>query len=395
MRITSVDAFALRFEPPRGADLASAWASGSSVLSAETDSYGDYYIHRGEWTSIYSNRFETTVVRIETDGGVVGWGEAQSPVSPRTSRTIVEDLLRPVLIGADPFDVEALWQRGFGAMRERGHPTGFYVDALGGVDVALLDIVGKTVGKPVHKLVGGRFRDKVALYAGLSGTDPEKVAAQAREHVGYGYRALKLHLRGPRERILKIVAATRAVVGPDVQLMVDVHTTLDVPGAVLLGRGLEEHDVFWLESPVAPEDIKGQSEIARALDMAVCVGEWSRTRFEMREAFERRAGDFYNFDIGRTGITEGKKIASLADTYGIRVTPHIGAGGILSIAASIHFSAAIPNFLIMEHSHGSHAEKMKICSVAPQPVDGAFLLDDRPGIGVEIDEDAVRRYAVA
>jgi galactonate dehydratase len=383
MKIKRVEAFALRFEPrgrPEGA--------------ADVQGYGDYFIHRGEWTSIYSNRLETTIVRLEADDGTVGWGEAQSPVSPRTTRTIVEDLLRPILIGADPFDVEALWQRGYGAMRERGHPTGFYVDALGGVDVALLDIVGKATGKPVHKLIGGRFRDRVPVYVGLGGTDPGQVAAQARDHVALGYRALKLHLRGPSARIVAIVAAVRGAVGADIQLMVDVHTTFDVPGAITLGRRLEEHEVAWLESPTAPEDVKGQAEIARALDMAVCVGEWSRTRFEMREAFERRAGDVYNFDIGRTGLTEGKKIAALADTYNIRVTPHIGAGGILSIAASIQFSAAIPNFLIMEHSHGPHGEKKKIASYAPDPVDGAFVVDDRPGVGVDVDEAAVRKYAV-
>ncbi len=172
------------------------------------------------------------------------------------------------------------------------------------------------------------------------------------------------------------------------------HTTLSVPAAIELGRKLEALGVLWLESPTVPEDIQGQAEIARALDMAVAIGEWTRTRFEMREAMERRAYDIAMPDIGRTGLTEGKKIACLADTYNIPVAPHVGGGGILSIAATVHFSASIPNFLIMEHSPDAYATKCQIVK-APLPVaDGAFLVSDSPGLGVQVDEEALSRLAV-
>ena len=134
---------------------------------------GDYHVDRSRSTTIYSPHHETTVVRLETDDGIVGWGEAQSPVSPNTTATIVRELVRPLVMGCDPFDIEAIWTRNYGAMRERGHPTGFYIDAIGGADIALWDVVGKAIEKPVHKIAGGRYRDDVLLYAGIGGTDPE------------------------------------------------------------------------------------------------------------------------------------------------------------------------------------------------------------------------------
>ena len=375
MKITRIEAFALRF--PRDDDTTTA-----------------YTISDGAWRSIYSNMHETMVVRITTDEGLVGVGEGQSPVSPGTSKTIIEDLCRPILIGADPFDVEYLWQKMYSAMRERGHPTGFFVDALAGCDIALWDLIGKATGKPVHKILGGRYRDRIRLYAGCGGKTPDTAVERAETLVAAGYKALKLHLTTDRHHILSVVAAVRKRVGSKIDLMVDLHTQYTVSEAIKLGRGLEALDVFWLESPTAPEDIQGQVEITRALDMNVANGEWSRTRYEMREAFERRTCDVTMPDIGRTGLTEGKRIALLADTYNIPFAPHIGGGGILSIAASIQLAAVIPNFLIMEHGHEALAHKCRIARSAPQPVDGAFILDDKPGLGVDIDEDTLAAFSI-
>ena len=392
MKIVDIRAFPIR--------ITSDAVKGSGPASSEgardrppVDDFGDYFIDQSAFTSIYSKHHETTVIRVETDDGTVGWGEAQSPVSPRTTKTIVEELVRPLVIGRDPFDIEAIWTRSYGAMRERGHPTGFYVDALGGTDVALWDIVGKATGKPVHKLSGGRYRDRVLLYAGMGGTDPQKVADTAGDHVEAGYKALKLHLLMDRDGVAEIAAAVRKRVGPKIKLMVDVHMRQTVASAIELGRRLEALDFTWLESPIVPEDIQGAAEIARALDMAVAIGEWSRTRYEMREAFERRAYDIVMHDIGRTGITEGRRIATLADTYNIPVAPHVGGGGILSVASTVEFSASCPNFMIMEHSHNANKVKSAILKEPYEPVDGYFHVTDRPGLGVEIDEDRLAKYA--
>jgi L-alanine-DL-glutamate epimerase-like enolase superfamily enzyme len=378
MKITHVEAFALRFQTEKSSE----------------QQEPHYSVSAEGWRSIYSRHHETTVVRITTSDGIVGYGEAQSPVSPRTSKTIVEDLCRPILMGKDPFDVEYLWQRMFTSMRERGHYTGFFIDALAGCDIALWDILGQATAKPVHKVLGGRYRDRIPLYAGIGGTTPEAAVAQANKHVSQGYGGLKIHTTHGRAEILEIVAAVREQVGPQVKLMVDLHTQYSVPEAIMLGRGLEELDVMWLESPTAPEDIPGQAALAQALDMSVAIGEWTRTRFELREVFERRACDITMPDIARTGLTEGKRIASLADTYNIPVTPHIGGGGILSIAATVQFSATIPNFLIMEHSPEAYESKGQITTRKPTVEDGAFVIDDMPGLGVVIDTEALEAFAI-
>jgi L-alanine-DL-glutamate epimerase-like enolase superfamily enzyme len=378
MKITHVEAFALRFQTEKSSE----------------QQEPHYSVSAEGWRSIYSRHHETTVVRITTSDGIVGYGEAQSPVSPRTSKTIVEDLCRPILMGKDPFDVEYLWQRMFTSMRERGHYTGFFIDALAGCDIALWDILGQATAKPVHKVLGGRYRDRIPLYAGIGGTTPEAAVAQANKHVSQGYGGLKIHTTHGRAEILEIVAAVREQVGPQVKLMVDLHTQYSVPEAIMLGRGLEELDVMWLESPTAPEDIPGQAALAQALDMSVAIGEWTRTRFELREVFERRACDITMPDIARTGLTEGKRIASLADTYNIPVTPHIGGGGILSIAATVQFSATIPNFLIMEHSPEAYESKGQITTRKPTVEDGAFVIDDVPGLGVTIDTEVLEAFAI-
>lgn len=392
MKITDIRAYPYRV-PREAAANAGSSSHGREEDRPPVDDFGDYFIDQTAFTSIYSKHHESCVVRLETDTGIVGWGEAQSPVSPRTTKTIFEDLIRPIVMGRDPFDIEAIWTRAFGAMRERGHPTGFYVDALGGMDVALWDIVGKSTGKPIHKLAGGRYRDRVLLYAGMGGTDPQKVADTAEAHVGHGYKAIKLHLLVDRDGVAEIAAAVRERVGPSIKLMVDVHMRQTVSSSIELGRRLEKLDFTWLESPIVPDDIPGQAEIARSLDMAVAIGEWSRTRYEMREAFERRAYDIVMHDIGRTGITEGHRIATLADTYNIPVAPHVGGGGILAVAATVEFSASCPNFMIMEHGHAANAVKSEILKEPYDPIDGYFHVSDRPGLGVEVDEEALERFS--
>ena len=386
MKIADVQAFPIRISE-RGDEK----SEGSS--RPPTIEFGDYYVDRSAFTSIYSHHHETVVVRLETDTGIVGWGEAQSPVSPNTTATIVRDLVLPLIMGRDPLDIEAIWTRNYGAMRERGHPTGFYIDALAGADIALWDIVGKHLGLPVHKIAGGRYRDEILLYAGLGGTDPDKVAETAAEHVDLGYKALKLHLLLDVEGVSEIVRAVRERVGPSTMLMVDVHMRQTVANAILLGRNLEKLGCTWLESPTVPDDIPGQAEITRALDMAVAIGEWTRTRYEMREQLERRAYDILMHDIARTGITEGHRIATLADTYNIPVAPHVGGGGILSVASTVEFSASCPNFMIMEHGHHANAVKSKILKEPYEPTGGRFRVTDRPGLGVEVEESALERYA--
>ena len=384
MRISSIKAFAIKIPPAKDS---------STAASDQVEAYGDYTIAADAWTSIYSRNHETCLVRLETDDGLVGWGEGQAPVAPRATAAIVEELCTPLLLDRDPFDVEFLWYRLYSAMRERGHITGFYVDALAAVDLALYDLLGKALEKPAYKLLGGSFRRDVQVYAGMGGTEPDAAVASANTLLAAGYRALKLHLRMPNLQILAVVGAVRQAVGPEVELLVDVHGTREVSGAIELGKGLEALGVRWLEAPCQPEDIRGQAEIARALSMQVATGEWLRTVWEWRDWIALRGFDVAMPDVARTGLTEGKRISALCDSFNLPIAPHVGGGGILSVAATIHYSLAIPNFQIMEHGHESLAWKGTIARSYPVPQDGRFAAPQEPGLGVEIDEAAVASYS--
>ena len=384
MRISSIKAFAIKIPPSNDS---------STAASDQVEAYGDYTIAADAWTSIYSRNHETCLVRLETDDGLVGWGEGQAPVAPRATAAIVEELCTPLLLNRDPFDVEYIWYRLYSAMRERGHITGFYVDALAAVDLALYDLLGKALEKPAYKLLGGSFRRDVQVYAGMGGTEPDAAVASANTLLAAGYRALKLHLRMPNPQILAVVGAVRQAVGPEVELLVDVHGTREVSGAIELGKGLEALGVRWLEAPCQPEDIRGQAEIARALSMQVATGEWLRTVWEWRDWIALRGFDVAMPDVARTGLSEGKRISALCDSFNLPIAPHVGGGGILSVAATIHYSLAIPNFQIMEHGHESLAWKGTIASSYPVPQDGRFAAPQEPGLGVEIDEAAVACYS--
>ena len=355
---------------------------------------GEYYIDDGSNTSIYSKSHETTVVKIETDTGIIGWGEAQSPVSPNTSATIIKDIVTPLTIGKNIFDVEAIWHKNYAAKRERGHYTGFYIDAICGVDIAIWDAIGKALNMPTAQAMGGLHRNKVSLYNGIGGTIPEEVADQAEWSVSKGYKYLKMHLKEDIDNTIEIVTKVRERVGESTGLMLDVHMGFDTFNAIKLGKELEKLNLLWLESPSDPIDIPGLCEISRSLDLPIANGEWTRTKYEMREIFEKRAYDISMPDIARTGLTGGKQIATIAELYNIPISPHVGGGGIVSIAATLQYSLGIPNFLIMEHSEQGNAVKSIFLSEPFDAENGQYSLPNKPGLGIDVDENKLEKFKI-
>ena len=355
---------------------------------------GEYYIDDGSNTSIYSKSHETTVVKIETDTGIIGWGEAQSPVSPNTSATIIKDIVTPLTIGKNIFDVEAIWHKNYAAKRERGHYTGFYIDAICGVDIAIWDAIGKALNMSTAQAMGGIHRNKVSLYNGIGGTIPEEVADQAEWSVSKGYKYLKMHLKEDIDNTIEIVTKVRERVGESIGLMLDVHMGFDTFNAIKLGKELEKINLLWLESPSDPIDIPGLCEISRSLDLPIANGEWTRTKYEMREIFEKRAYDISMPDIARTGLTGGKQIATIAELYNIPISPHVGGGGIVSIAATLQYSLGIPNFLIMEHSEQGNAVKSMFLSEPFDAKNGQYSLPNKPGLGIDVDENKLEKFKI-
>tara|TARA_Y100000748_G_scaffold231209_1_gene195231 strand:+ start:888 stop:2198 length:1311 start_codon:yes stop_codon:yes gene_type:complete len=356
---------------------------------------GEYYIDESSNTSIYSKSHETTVIKIETETGIVGWGEAQSPVSPNTTATIVKDILTPLTMEKNIYDVESIWHNNYSAQRERGHYTGFYIDALSGVDIAIWDAIGKSLNMPTSQAMGGIHRKNVTVYNGIGGSTPEEVADMAEWSVSKGYKYLKMHLKGNLEEIVDIVSEVRHRVGNSIGLMLDVHMGFETHNAIKLGKKLEKLNLLWLESPSDPTDIPGLCEISSSLDLPIANGEWTRTKYEMREIFEKRAYDISMPDIARTGLTGGKQIATIAQLYNIPIAPHIGGGGIVAIAATLQYSINTPNFLIMEHSEQGNAVKSEILSEKFDAKNGTYSLPSSPGLGIEIDESKLKKYTIA
>ncbi len=339
------------------------------------------------------------LVRVTTDNGWVGYGECLARYQPRAWSDLVNDVLGPQVVGEDPFDVEWIWNhlyRSFGSFS--GHSRGVLLEAISGIDIALWDIMGKATGQPIHKLLGGFKRDRVAAYASsvLVQEEPQMVAA-AIALVESGFAAMKVKIGRSLRQERKVLSAIRDAVGDDIVLMVDANCAYDYADAVGIAAMLEDLGVAWFEEPLKTEDRRGYAKLRQATRVPLAAGEGEFTRFGMHELLETNAIDVIQPDVSRSGgITETRKLWTLATLYGARYAPHVGASGAVCAAASVQLAAAAPNFYTYE------------CSVNPNPlrdelvlepighgsqvVDGHVRVPDRPGLGIEVDEAVVERY---
>jgi D-galactarolactone cycloisomerase len=347
------------------------------------------------WLSIYGSRRETLLVRIVTDDGTTGWGEALAPVAPEVPGQIVSRLFTPVLVGSDPLAVRPIVDRLRDLMRERGHLGGHQADALAAVDIALWDLAGKLIGQPVAQLLGGAYRDVVPTYvSGLPGRSDADRVAQARDWVARGVRQVKVGLGYGVRADIASVEALRAV-HDDLRVAVDVHGVYGLADAMRLGRALVELDAWFFEMPLAFEDVAGHADLAARLDIPVATGESMRHRFEFRPFVDARAVGLLQPDIGRTGITEGLAIAQYAETHHLPVAPHHSAGLGIAVAAGLHVSAAAGNLLAYEYHPTLFPEANRILSTPLEPTPTGMAVPVGPGLGVEVDVAAVEKLVAA
>lgn len=350
------------------------------------------YATQPPWPSIYGNHRETLVVRLTADDGTAGWGEALAPVAPEVPAEIVRRLLAPVLLGADPRHVRPLRHQLTQLMRERGHLGGHQADAIAAVDIALWDLAGKLADLPVVELLGGAFRTQVPTYlSGLPGRDDAERVAYARERLGQGVRQVKVGLGHGVEADLDTVEALRRL-DAGIRVAVDVHGVYGLADALRLGRGLAERCGWFLEAPLAFEDVAGHADLAARLDVPVALGESLRHRWEFQPFLAARAVGILQPDIGRTGITEGLAIAQFAETHHLPVAPHHSAGLGIALAAGLHVAAACPNLAAFEWHPGLFTEVNAILAVPIDATPTSIPLPAGPGLGISVDEDAVARY---
>lgn len=342
-------------------------------------------------------------VKVTTDEGVIGWGEASLEWKTQGVVGAIRDLA-DIVVGEDPFRIEHLWQAMFRQQFWKGGVV--TMSAISGIDQALHDVKAKALGVPLYELIGGRVRDRVRLYDHLGGGDSTAVyddateasfAARARESVADGFTALKI-LAVPVSRALEgaaavrraeaLMGAVRDAVGPDVDVMVDLHGRTTPAAAIRYGRALAAYDPWFFEEPVQPGNVDALVEVARALPFPVATGERLVTRWEFRELFERRACAVAQPDICHCGgVSEVMRIAAAAETAFVSMAPHNPLGPIAT-AVNVHVALAMPNFLIQEVMRSDVPWRDEVVDAPLEIVDGHVLPPTRTGIGVEVDEAA-------
>jgi L-alanine-DL-glutamate epimerase-like enolase superfamily enzyme len=356
--------------------------------------------------------FDSVIVKIETDAGLVGWGEAKAGVGSAASghglAAIINGDYGPVLVGQDPRDVSRLWDVLYNAPREsyaveRGHVLpqlgrrGLSISAIAGVDIALWDLLGKSLDAPVWRLLGGRRAERMPAYASGGWADEARIGDQLLGYVSQGgFGAVKMRvgvMDGEPHRSAARVRAARRALGPDVKLMADAHGTWTVAEAKAFCRMVEDCDLYWLEEPVTADDKVGLAEVRRASAVAISTGESEFTRHDFREIAELRAADVLQPDLAIAGgITEGARIGAIASAYNLRLAPHLWSGA-PAFAAGVALAASQSAGFILEYSLGANPLLHELVHEKFPVVDGQLEIPDRPGLGITVDEDFIRRYA--
>lgn len=382
-------------------------------------------------TAALQSNFEWILLRVETDAGITGLGEAHWGAGVR--ETVLQ--LRELVLGEDPRDVDRLWRKMYRAIT--GAPwAGAVVCAANGIETALFDIIGKYYRIPIYQLLGGRYRDRVRVYADchagrrppdeapsggaalvswhnrydpLADYDPEAYADRAREVVAQGFSALKFDLDVPtplerdphsgvlsREHLEYLVAVVRCVreaIGPSVDLALDCHWHFGVGDAIRLSRALEPFEPWWLEDPVPPENIDALAQVSAATRTPVCAGENLYLHEPFVRLLAKQAVAIVEPDFPRSGgFLEFKRICQIADSWYVPVAPH-NVGSPVATLAAAHVSAAVPNFLALEF-HGIDVPWWRdlVVGDAAAIQDGYLCVPDGPGLGVDLNEDVARAH---
>lgn len=359
------------------------------------------------WSQGWIDKRGTGIVKITTDSGIIGWGEGSHGVA----EAVIGEVFAPLLIGRDPLNRIGLWQAMFAELYNANQAVGFGGNAISAIDIALWDIAGKVAGLPVSDLLGGRMRDRVAVYAtGLYYSDDEnldRLLAEARGYVEAGFKGMKTKVGGlSLGQDIERVSAIRDAIGPDIHLMVDANQAYNASTAIRIGNRLADYDILWFEEPVNALDINAYKQVKAVLPMAIAGGEGLRTRFEFTDMIGSEAFDIAQPDVGVVGgITELHRVATTANTFGIQINPHVWGSPIM-IAASLHLAATFPpcpqarnpqpyvQEPVMEFDRTPNAIRETLCQQPFDQVDGFVVVPTGSGLGIEIDEVALKHLTV-
>ena len=353
------------------------------------------YRFSATYATLYSVCFETALVKITTDDGLIGWGEAQAPLAPEVACTIVDRLLRPMVeggeFGGERTEIEALWDRMYSGMRVRGQTGGFMLDAISSVDMALWDLAGKMAGEPVWKLLGADEATELPAYgSGLAGRTTADKVEHAQSLWNDGFRTFKLFHDRTEGDLLELIDALRETFGAEIRIAVDALWHMPSDGAVAFGRELDRRDILWLEAPLLPEDVDAHRALSAAIETPIALGESYRTRYEIEPFLRDPILSWFQPDLGRCGITEGLRMARRAAKVGAKVVPHVSIAMGPQIAAALHFASAAPNCDLVEYNP-------KVFSVANQYLEeplglreARYVVPQGPGLGVGMVADRLK-----
>ncbi len=369
---------------------------------------------------LYDRAWNPIFVRISTDEGIEGVGEVSLAYGAGSAAAVgmVKQLAERFLLGADPFRIEAIWHTLFrGTFWGQGGGPVIY-GAMSGIDAALWDIKGKALGVPVYELLGGKVHERLRLYAngwyvgeGVAFDAPEEYAEGAQRLVADGYDALKFDpfmdfsAQGPRmpERVLPKrmsdlayarIAAVRKAVGPDVDILVEVHGNLGVTSAIEFGRRIEELRPFFYEEPTDAMNVDAMRKVSENVAIPIAAGERLYTRYGFREYIEKQVLDILQPDMGLAGgLSEVKKIAAYAETYDMHLQPHNCAGPV-STAMAVQLDACITNFIIQEWFpyHAPDFYELVEGALEPEAKDGYLTVPERPGLGIRLNMERMAQY---
>ena len=388
MKITQVRSHVLRYELPR-----------------ELGYSQQYYKHRS-----------AHIIEISTDSGLTGWGECFGPGNVAiANRTIVEQVIQPMIVGRNPLDREVLWHEVYNLLRDHGQ-KGMPIQSLSGVDIALWDLAGKILNQPVYQLLGGKFRDSVPVYGYgmmLCREDlPSHIARFKDEAAAIrdaGFMATKMKVGLGAKDDVKLAAAVREGIGDDFPFMVDANHCYTSNDAYYVGRALDELNAAWFEEPVAPEDLNGYKELRQRLTTPIAGGEAEFTRWGWRHLIEQHCVDIAQPEVcALGGITEYLKVLALAHSHFVPIVNHVW-GSAIAISANLQLLAAMPPLpgglfpsepmLEFDTTHNAFRDELlsKPLNIHKQVAanGGRVTIPDGPGLGVEPDRSVLERFAIS
>lgn len=355
------------------------------------------------------NKRSATIVEVETNDGITGWGEAfcQGLEPPQISAAVIENSLKDLIINENPLDIERIWFKMYNQTRDFGR-KGSVISGISAIDIALWDIAGKYYKKPIYQLLGGAFRKKIKPYATgfyrLNGKDEaERLSDEALMHYENGFDHMKIKLGFGVSDDLKVMESIQKTLSnKNCTFMIDINHAYGVTEALELGYALEEFNLRWYEEPVVPENIQGYAYLRNKLKIPIAGGENEHTLYGFKDLFKLGCIDIAQPDIGSCGgITGAKHISILAQSFGIEVNPHVW-GSAVAQSASIHFIASLPatnhslftRQPILEYDQSDHPFRQKLLKNPIKMNKGYVIVQESPGLGIEVNKEIINKYKI-